>query len=118
MLSHAAWYSQVVAIKGRVDGQEVSSVGRRWPLGEAPAPLVKVTAVTAPFCSRVALRTCSVGFFPEGLAQGHPSANGRLKGLAPRLPGLGSLPEPRDIPREQGFSHLGCLGAACQGSAL
>lgn len=103
MLSHAAWYSQVMATKGRVDGQEVSNVGSKWPHWEAPAPLVKVTAVTAPFCSRVALRMSSVGFFPEGLAQGHPSANGRLTGWHPGSRGWGLSLHPKTSPESRAF---------------
>lgn len=132
MLSHEAWHSQVMATQGRVDGQEVSSVGNKWPL-------VKVPAVTAPFCSRVALRVSSVGFFPEGLAQGHPPANGRLTGWHPGSRGWGLFEHPKTSPRAGLFPPgmsgwrsdsrsqrptpaaglcLGALGVCCDGYPL
>lgn len=76
---------------------------RKWPFWEAPSPLVKVTAVTAPFCSHVALRRSSVGFFPEGLAQGYPSANGRLKGWHSGSQGWDLSPNLKTFPESRAF---------------
>lgn len=63
-----------------------------------------------PFSSPLLLpQTFSVGFFPE-VSGPQALGNRRLSQLEPRLPGLGSLPEPQDIHLVQGFSHLGRAG--------
>lgn len=121
MLSHAAWFSQVMAIRGKGGCAEGEQCGTSWEMalsGELPhffwswsADRLDLAVAAKSSCSTFLLPGCfcthipSAGFFHSFLAHRHQSASqSEAEWTEARLLGLKSLPE------LQGFSQVGRAG--------